>query len=324
MTDQVKTDTSPMAVADPLAPFEKEGMLKLIAPAKVNLFLSIGNKQPDGFHAANNIMHALTLHDVLHIDHTPESEGGLVVDVRTYAREGLEPFAIASEDNLVFKAIHALAAKIERVADETIIVRIEKRIPQMAGLGGGSSDAAAALVGAAKLWGLDSSASEVIEVATQLGSDVAFFLQGGCAYFEGKGDLFLHELRPMKKPLVLIKPTEGVSTAAAYEQFDKEPDLLSQDVLQQALNARAAEEVPLYNNLTNAAESVLPELKQVGIWIDEQPESCESLLCGSGSTSFTICENMDDAYALVAKARNRGWWARSAAFSSIKASVIPK
>lgn len=324
MTNQVKTDKAPMAIADPLAPFEKEGMIKLLAPAKVNLFLGIGNKRADGFHEAITVMHALTLHDILHFDHEPNSSGELVVEVRMYAREGLEMSAVANEDNLIFRAIHLLAQSIGRVEGETITIRVEKRIPQKAGLGGGSADAAAALVGAAELWGVDPRSPKVVAVAQKLGADVAFFLHGGCACFEGKGDEFLHELSPMKSPVVLVSPNQGVSTMAAYQKFDENPEMLSSEVTKQALNAKNAADVPFCNNLSLPAQELLPVLKEVSKWAGQQPETQKHILCGSGSATLIMCVNMDDACALVSRAKKCGWWARTAAFSSVRAAIVPK
>lgn len=317
------TDVSPMVVADPLAPFTEEGMIKLVAPAKVNLVLGIGDKRSDGFHEVITVMHALSLHDVLHLDYEPTSEGGLVVKVRCYAREGLEPFEIEESDNLVFKAVHMLAQKLGRSTDETIRIRIEKHIPMQAGLGGGSSDAAAALIGAARIWGIEKDAPEVLEAASALGSDIAFFLYGGCAYFEGKGEDFQHELDPMKKSIVLVKPAEGVSTSESYRLFDSDPIAVPVDISEKTKAAREAVDVPLYNNLMPGSQKIVPELANLYSWIEEQPENQGYLLCGSGSATFVVCDSFNDACTLSSKAQAQGWWARVTTFSSLSAAIMP-
>lgn len=317
-------EKAPMVIADPLAAFEREGMVKLIAPAKTNLYLNIGAKRADGYHEVTTIMHALALHDVLHMDRAEREDGGLQIEVSCHAREGLEPLAIASEDNIVHKAVSLLARKTSRAENELISVRIEKHIPYEAGLGGGSSDAAAALVGAAKLWDLDPEAPEIFEAAAELGADVAFFLYGGCACLTGTGEVFDHALTPMKKTAVLVKPGGGVSTSAAYAAFDEEPVVIDESIQQAALAADRAEEVPLRNNLVAASESLLPELGEVLVWIASQEGVEGSLMSGSGSSAFALCATFEDACRIVGAARNRGWWARTTAFSPARAAVIPR
>lgn len=315
---------APMVVADPLAVFEKGGMVKLIAPAKVNLYLNIGERRADGYHEATTVMHALALHDVLHMDRVKQDGGGLRIEVSCYAREGIEPLVVASEDNIVYKAVDLLARKIAHVGDELISVRIEKHIPHEAGLGGGSSDAAASLIGAAKLWGVDPESPEVLEAASELGADVTFFLHGGCTCLTGTGEVFHHALEPMRKTVVLVKPEGGVSTSAAYAAFDESPVTIDPEAHVRALEASRAEEVPLCNNLTAASESLMPELAEMLGWIAAQDGVENSLMSGSGSSAFAICTTFDDACRIVAAARNRGWWARATAFSSAKVSAIPR
>lgn len=313
-----------MVVSDPLAAFEREGMVKLVAPAKVNLYLNIGAKRDDGYHEVATVMHSLALHDVLHMDIEAKSGGGLQVEVSCLAREGLEPLTIPSEDNLAHKAIVLLARKIGRAENELVSVRIEKHIPHEAGLGGGSSDAAAALVGAAALWGVEPDAVEVLEAASELGADVAFFLFGGCACLTGAGEAFDHAIEPMKKTVVLVKPDGGVSTSAAYAAFDENPAIIDPETHAAAFSAERAEDVPLRNNLAAASESLLPELAEALAWLSQQEGVEGSLMSGSGSSAFAVCATFGDACRIVAAARNRGWWARATAFSSTRATVVPR
>ncbi|MEF9875541.1 MAG: 4-(cytidine 5'-diphospho)-2-C-methyl-D-erythritol kinase [Gordonibacter sp.] len=302
------------------------GTVKVVAPAKVNLFLGIGPRRADGYHDAVNIMHAVNLHDVLYmqVKEGLGEEQGLTVQVRTSAREGLAPLDVPPQDNLVYRAIMRLAERLGRTQRETIEVHLEKHIPAQAGLGGGSSDAAAALVGAARLWDVPGDHPALEEVARSLGSDVAFFLHGGCACFGGAGELFEQALAPMKKQLVLIKPDEGVSTAAAYRAFDECPQLVDAALEQTARQAAQAQEVPLFNNLAPAAERLLPLLADVRVWTCAQPGVEDVLLCGSGSTTFAVCVDFDAACRLSASARQRGWWARTTAFGSVKAAVMSR
>ena len=204
--------------------WRRPGTVKLVAPAKVNLFLGIGSRREDGYHEAVSILHAIALHDVLYLRRaTAPADSGdeavalagpahnISVRVECIAREGLAPLSVAASENIVFRAIDALAHEVGRTEPDFLEVRLEKHIPHQAGLGGGSSDAAAALLGAARLWGMALDDPVLERVAHRLGSDVAFFLHGGCAYFDATGERFDHALEPMKRSLVLVRPVKGVS-----------------------------------------------------------------------------------------------------------------
>lgn len=301
--------------------FLRPGGLRLVAPAKVNLFLGIGARRPDGYHDALSIMHALALHDVVWMRAEPAVS--LEVEVTMRAAQGLPPIEVSSEDNLVSHALRALAREVGRTEPERIVVHVEKNIPAQAGLGGGSSDAAAALVGACGLWGLRRDDPRVVRVARSLGADVAFFLYGGCAALSGVGDEFHHALEPMRTAATLIKPSEGVSTAAAYRLFDEAPDYVPEQRWDRAFAAKRADEVPLTNNLVGAAERLLPELADIRRWAEGQPGVEAALMSGSGSATFACCESFDAATKLATAARAQGWWSRATTFSPLAASSAP-
>lgn len=304
------------------APFGESGGIRLIAPAKVNLFLDIGQRRPDGYHEAVSIMHALTLRDVLHMKLAPNPGAGLAVDLSCRACEGLAPLDVPPESNIVSKALRALAERVGRDADETLSVRLEKHIPSEAGLGGGSSDAAAALVGAARLWGLAPDDPRIEEVARGLGADVAFFLHGGCACFDGVGDAFVRELEPMGTFVALVKPGEGVSTAEAYRAFDARPERIAEVDRDAALAARRACDVPLRNNLAGASESLLPVLAEARAWMEAQDGVDRALMSGSGSAVFAPCDSFQAASRIAAEAQARGWWARATTFGPVRAAIV--
>ena len=112
-----------------IAGFAGPDAVKLVAPAKVNLFLDIGAKRADGYHEAVSIMHALMLHDVLRMKLAPGRGEGLSVDLSCVAREGLAMLDVPVESNIVAKAVRLLAEKLERTADETVVACLEKHIP---------------------------------------------------------------------------------------------------------------------------------------------------------------------------------------------------
>ena len=202
-------------------------------------------------------------------------------------------------------------------------LRIEKHIPAEGGLGGGSSNAAAVLVGLASQWGVSSDDARVVATAQALGADVAFFLQGSCAQLDGAGEVLRRTLEPSRKAVVLVKPAGGVSTAAAYRAFDEAPAPVSPALLQAAAAAASADGVPLANNLAFAAESLLPELAGVRAWLADQVGSENVLLCGSGSATFAVAESFAEASRIATAALSRGWWARPTSFSGLRAAVVP-
>ena len=227
------------------------------------------------------------------------------------------------ESNIVAKAVRLLAEKLGRTADETVVACLEKHIPAEAGLGGGSSDAAAALLGAAHLWGVPADDPRIEEAARSLGADVTFFLHGGCACFTGVGDAFDHALAPMNGNVVLVKPEGGVSTAAAYRAFDEHPTAISEADREAALEAQRAADVPLRNNLVPVSEHLLPALVDIRLWASERADVQRVLMSGSGSAVFMQCATFADAGRVAAEARMRGWWARATMFGSARAAVVP-
>jgi 4-diphosphocytidyl-2-C-methyl-D-erythritol kinase len=189
-----------------------------LAPAKLNLTLAVLGRRPDGFHALHSVMVPLGLADVLSLAPAAGSADSLHV-------RGADAGPIA--DNLVLRAI----AEARTVARQSLgpgaetaplSARLEKRIPVAAGLGGGSSDAAAALEGALDAWGVTVSDPEREATAARLGSDVPFFLAGGPALVEGRGEL----VTPLKgiigdsPGVVLVTPALPGPTAAVFAAFD--------------------------------------------------------------------------------------------------------
>lgn len=321
--------------------------IKVIAPAKVNLFLGIGPRRSDGYHDVTTAMHALALHDTIQMTQinageeallvepgdaaqplrelqlSVEEGSGLAASAHTIWTAGLDPVEIADADNLACRAVHELAREVGRESDEHVRLVIEKHIPAQAGMGGGSADAAAALVGAATLWGLDPAAPEVERAARKLSVDVAFFLQGGCALLDDRGDRLSHTLAPRRDTVVVVKPQGGVSSASAYAAFDENPVVLDQDVLAQLQSAGQAQDVPLLNNLAPASETIHADLARVRAFLQDQPGVEEVLLCGSGAATFAICRDFATAQAVVSAAQQQGWWARATSFASLGAALLP-
>ena len=179
--------------------------------AKINLTLHVGPKREDGYHDLRTLLQSITLHDTLTFT---TRRGPFSLACRT-------PGVPSDRTNLVWRAAEVLWAALGRTGEpRDAHIKLDKAIPSQAGLGGGSADAAAALVGLNKIWGGRLSRRVLMRLGAELGSDVPFFLQGGTALGIGRGE----ELYPVddveRMGVVIIKPSFGVSTADAYGWLD--------------------------------------------------------------------------------------------------------
>lgn len=301
-----------------------KNVTKIISPAKVNLVLAVGEKQESGFHEVQTIMHSLALHDTLSMRRFDDegSGDGLQVMLKCESSFTIDPLLIKAEENIAYKAVVELAKALGRTQDETIEMILNKVIPAEAGLGGGSSNAAAALVGAATLWGVGVEDERVQEVASRLGADVSFFLKGGCARLSGKGDVFEAQLEPRSGFVLLVRPDAGVSTGKAYAAFDEDPVLPSSEYLSSIAALDAAVDVSLYNNLEKAACSVTPVVAQVLEWGRAAAGEENVVPCGSGSAVCCIFDSYQAACEASVEARKHEWWTRVTSFSPLGAAVV--
>lgn len=301
-----------------------KNVTKIISPAKVNLVLAVGEKQESGFHEVQTIMHSLALHDTLSMRRFDDegSGDGLQVMLKCESSFTIDPLLIKAEENIAYKAVVELAKALGRTQDETIEMILNKVIPAEAGLGGGSSNAAAALVGAATLWGVGMEDERVQEVASRLGADVSFFLKGGCARLSGKGDVFEAQLEPRSGFVLLVRPDAGVSTGKAYAAFDEDPVLPSSEYLSSIAALDAAADVSLYNNLEKAACSVAPVVAQVLEWGRAAAGEENVVLCGSGSAVCCIFDSYQAACEASVEARKHEWWTRVTSFSPLGAAIM--
>lgn len=301
-----------------------KNVTKIISPAKVNLVLAVGEKQESGFHEVQTIMHSLALHDTLSMRRFDDegSGEGLQVMLKCESSFTIDPLLIKAEENIAYKAVVELAKALGRTQDETIEMVLNKVIPAEAGLGGGSSNAAAALVGAATLWGVGMEDERVQEVASRLGADVSFFLKGGCARLSGKGDVFEAQLEPRSGFVLLVRPDAGVSTGKAYAAFDEDPVLPSSEYFSSIAALDAAADVSLYNNLEKAACSVTPVVAQVLEWGRAAAGEENVVLCGSGSAVCCIFDSYQAACEASVEARKHEWWTRVTSFSPLGAAIV--
>jgi 4-diphosphocytidyl-2-C-methyl-D-erythritol kinase len=272
--------------------------VRVSAPAKVNLYLHVGGLLPSGYHAVRSVLHTLELSDELRIVESPRL--ALSCD---------EDLGVPPQENLVWRAATAMGAALGRELDFEI--RLSKRIPHGAGLGGGSSDAAATIAGLAHVWGVDPLGRRCLEVARSLGADVPFFLYGGAALMGGRGDVLVRRLPPLAAPVLLVRPAQPVPTAAAYRAFDAAPvSVDDEDGIVAALGSSDLEAVAqaLANNLAPAAIAVVPEVGEALAWARAQDGVFAAEVAGSGSAVFALVDSGARASVLARDASARGWW----------------
>lgn len=280
----------------------------LEAHAKVNLCLAIQYPPEAGYHRARTVMQELDLHDVLHFTTVDVSQSDAV---RTSSGTSIalrcDVAGLDVADNLIFRAIDAAERACNETivaSDETLVINVDKRIPAGGGLGGGSSDAAAALKAFARLTGVDSQDTRLVAAAKALGADVPFFLYGGAALMGGRGDDFERALPPLGAPLVLMGDSEGMSTAQVYKAFDEDPAAAPDaDALARAMENAPGDYVRIaslcINNLGPTACSLSVRVKERVKAAREHPDVLNALVSGSGATSFAICEDAEAANRLA-------------------------
>jgi len=255
------------------------------APAKVNLFLELLGKLPSGYHALDTVMTEISWFDTLVLEPSNESHGPIefrVVDSRGLSLESDVP---SGADNLVVRALELLRTRagIERPLRATLI----KRIPSQAGLGGGSSDAAAALRGANRLWGIDWDRARLMELAAELGSDIPFFVVGGTARCRGRGE----QVEPLPVPLdlflVVVKPPVGLGTADVYRRCTVPAQPRCGDEFCTSLRSKNPQEIAhrMFNRLAEPACGLTEWVGRLGRSF-ERTGCLGWLLSGSGSACF--------------------------------------
>lgn len=257
------------------------------ARAKLNLGLRVLGRRPDGFHAIRSLFHTVSLHDRLEVSALPGGYGiGLSLSGDTSVPSG--------KGNIAWKAAHRFLGALE--GNLRVDIRLEKRIPAAAGLGGGSSDAAAVLRALRSITGQDPGLSSL---AAGLGSDVPFFLEGGAAIVTGRGEE-IEPVSPLRFHAVLIHPRIGVSTAWAYRELDRMRETLTNPCKDNNYCAPAEERhegKPFPIQLDNDFLPLLVrEYGQLRALADFLEARCQSWgLSGSGPTFYALFESPEEA-----------------------------
>ena len=271
----------------------------LASPAKINLFLEIVGRRPDGYHEIESIMQLVDLCDEVHLRRRRDG-------IRLVVRGADLP---EGRGNLAYRAA-ALALETAGLSGG-VEIQLVKRIPVAGGLGGGSSNAAAVLLGVGRLYGLDWPAETLHRMASALGSDVPFFLGGSLAVARGRGEL-LTSLPPWPRQwLVLANPGIPVSTAWAYREASSKLTGREGRVTLPALTAGGPPEWPpvwAFNRLEDVVLPHRPELLALKALLQEGG-GMPVLMSGSGASVFAVVPDAGTAEALADRVRGSGAFA---------------
>ena len=280
----------------------KAGRVELAAPAKLNLALLVGPVRPDGFHEIASLMVPVTLADRVVIERTPGRQLEVVCDVAP------------GEKNLAAKLVRELERRLDRSFE--VKITIDKRVPHGAGLGGGSSDAAATLLGLERLFDLGLSVKLRYDLAADIGSDVPFFLYPGPQLAMGRGQV-LKEVALPGLHLVIAVPGLALSTAAVYRWRDEDATVelkewtpLARGLSGRAQSAATSHDVAalVHNDLE---ASVVARRPPVGALLDQlrAQGALAAAMTGSGAAVFGLFASQTGASkARAALAPSRAWY----------------
>ena len=273
------------------------------APAKLNLFFEVLNRRSDGFHEVETLVYPIDLYDTLILS----GQAGPRIDFRLFFASGDAGCRDVPEDssNLVIRALELLRRRAGSEFGARVCLR--KRIPTAAGLGGGSSDAAAALAAANVLWGLHWPRERLAQVGAELGSDVSLFFHPAASICRGRGEIIAPAAVSPMLHLVVVRPPEGLGTADVYRicQIADKPRPLRPfaEAFGRGDLKRMAE--TMFNRLEASASVLSP-------WIARVRRELESVDCvghqmtGSGTCCFGLCRHARHARRVARRLQTRG------------------
>jgi 4-diphosphocytidyl-2-C-methyl-D-erythritol kinase len=289
-----------------------QAQLTVFSPAKINVYLRILSRRPDGYHDLETVMLPLDFGDEISLQLQPN---GITMECD-------DPRLPTDESNLALRAARMLAKRCgeERGARITLT----KRIPLAAGLGGGSSNAAAVLLGLKQLWGLDTPHSTLDEIAASMGSDINFFLHGGAAVCRGRGERVEPIPCKLTAAILLVNPGFGISTQWAYESWAKIASALTVKPPEVSLLLRALAgddlagvSAALFNSLEAPSVRKFPVLRLLRDAL-RADGAAGALMSGSGATVFGLFPDAEQAKRSAQRIREQfgpSMWTRVARFS---------
>jgi 4-diphosphocytidyl-2-C-methyl-D-erythritol kinase len=264
--------------------------MQVSAPAKINLSFEIRLRRPDGYHEIETLMCPISLFDDVTITKNDASPG-----IKFYCNDPTLP---SDDGNLVVRAARAYFASV--ATEASVEINLRKRIPHGAGLGGGSSDAAATLLALNEMHEQRLTRDQLAELGSEIGSDVPFFIFQSVAVCRGRGER-VHPIAFTKKlRFLLFKPNFGVSTSWAYERWRDSHELREISYAPQSVDG-----IRLVNDLERSVFEKYVFLAHLKMWLLKQPEVNAALLSGSGSTLFAMIRDNAEAQAIAKRARSQ-------------------
>lgn len=308
----------------------KPRSVRVQAPGKINASLLVGPRRPDGYHSVASVYLAVSLYEEVLATAVPEpgirisleSGGGLAVPV-----DGIP----LGPGNLAARAAALVAERAPEAGG--VHLAITKRVPVAGGMGGGSADAAAALLACNELWGAGLSPAELAALAATLGADVPFALLGGAAVGLGVGDRLTPLESAAPRHWVLVQSDSGLSTPRVYGtldelrrrgQIDADEPVAADPALTAALAGGNNGELAavLRNDLQPAALDLAPELRGV-LAAGEELGALAGMVSGSGPTLAFLADGPDAAAGLEAQLRRRGHNALAVSGPAEGARILP-
>jgi len=272
-------------------------VLKVKSFAKVNLALAVLGRREDGFHEIRTVFQSIDLHDELELHPCP------ALRFECHNLPG-----VSTEENIVWKAAKALDQAVSPGKGAQIILK--KNVPAGSGLGAGSGNAAAALLGLCRFWGVDVPAQEIQGIAASLGSDVPFFLHGGTALGIGRGEEIYPLPESQQAYLVVICPRIHVSTAEAYRSLNLElTSGAGANKIQRFCSQLHSGSLPLAEIFNDFETSILPahpEIREAKAFLQKQG-ALAVLMSGSGSSVFGFFIDEESALAASRNAIRESW-----------------
>src|SRR5258708_384873 len=260
--------------------------MQILAPAKINLSLRILDRRPDGFHEIETLISPISLYDKIDIE-----KQNRWIDFSCD-----DPTLSTGDDNLVVRAAKLFFE--ETKIKSGVAIKLEKKIPHGAGLGGGSSDAAATLRGLNQLFETKLSREGLAKIGATIGSDVPFFLSESAAVCKGRGEIVEPAKLKTKLSILLLKPEFGVSSGWAYSRWQASQEIPGVSYVAQKIDGQN-----FVNDLERPVFEKFVFLAQLKSWLMKQPEVGVALMSGSGSTVFAVLREHADAEFLAKRAK---------------------
>ncbi len=270
--------------------------MKIKAYGKVNISLDVVGKREDGYHLLSMIMQNIDLYDEIEVE---KQQCGIILECN-------KSYVPVDNRNLAYKAAEIFKERYDIV--DGVKINIEKNIPVSAGLAGGSTDAAAVLKVMNKLFNVNATEEELMELGLKLGADIPYCIHGGTALCEGIGEI-ITPIKPFRdKIVVLVKPAFGVSTKEVYKNFNLEK-VKQHPKTAEIINAIENDDLNFVaSNMKNLLENVTLRKHKILIKIKEEMNACgaiNSMMSGSGPTVFAFFDDMLKAQKCFEKMKKK-------------------